>query len=259
MLRAVLLACPVVLVFAVSCSGSDSASFTKGGPGASGSAGTPSSASGSSAGGTAAQGGSNAAAGSDATAGKASTAGSANTAGSGNMAGSQSTGGKGGTGSNGGSGNTAGNQTGGKGGGGGNAGTANAGGVGGTTGPGGAAGAAGDNTGPLCPNLVGNYTITNVDGGLNCNGLNKNAPQSIVATEIPCRMHFVSEGASPNANVGVNGGAPLEPNGDFTGATLMFNKTSRDPCSGVWDAGNGRLTIKCGGQGDQCTAELERN
>jgi len=249
MLRAVLLGCPVVLVFAVSCSGSDSASFTKGGPATSG---TASSESGASAGGTASQGGSNAVAGSDATAGKANTAGSAN------MAGNQSTGGKGGTGSSGGSGNTAGNQTGGKGGSG-NAGTANAGGAAGTTSLGGAAGAAGDSGGPLCPDLVGSYTITNVDGGFNCNGLNKNATQSIAATDIACRVHFVSEGASLNANVGVNGAAGLDQNGDFTGATLMFNKTSRSPCSGVWDTGNARLTIKCGGQGDLCIAELERN
>jgi hypothetical protein len=258
MLRAVLLASPLALVLVVSCTSSDSADFKDTGPMDGGSAGTTSSTSGTSAGGTSSQGGTNGRAGSNASAGNNASAGS-NASGGGNAAG--------GKGNTAGSGNTAGNQnTAGKGGGSAGTGNGNAGAptdmAGAGPGNGGAPAAAGANAGgasggPLCPDISGSYTIKTTQGF--CSALSKNALQSIQGNDVTCQAHFVSQGVSPNSQVGVNGSAVIDENGDFTGAVLSLNKMERSPCSGSWDAGSGRMTIRCGGLADLCTVELDRN
>jgi len=266
MLRAVLLASPLALVLVVSCTSSDSIDFKDVGP--SNTAGTTSSTGGASAGGTSSQAGSNATGGSNAAAGKQ------NGGGNGNMAGNQSSGGKqngggnanagappdGGASPNGEGGtNTGGTSTGGTDTGGTNTGGTDIGGTdtGGTNT--GGTNTGGTNTGPLCPDIFGSYTITNVDGGQNCSGIGKNANQSIAGTDVACFAHFVSLAANPGVPTGVNGGVALDENGDFKGATLYLNGKQRTQCSGVWEANNERMTIKCGALGSQCTVLMERN
>jgi hypothetical protein len=254
MLRGILLASPVVLVAVVSC-GDSSTTFDDV---TGGSAGTGSALGGKSSGGggKSAQGGNVASAGSSsATGGKAGQGGS-NKGGQGNGTGGSSNGGNGNTG---GTKNTAGTANGGTAS---QAGTSSQGGApsaGAPTDPGGAgnageAGMAGAGpTDPLCPDLFGSYKIKSKDGM--CNGLGKDAPQSIEGTATACTAHFVSE--PPNGAEGVNGAASIDADGNFTGAMLYLDMTQRGPCSGSWDAVDETMTVTCGGPGDVCTVVLE--
>jgi hypothetical protein len=108
-------------------------------------------------------------------------------------------------------------------------------------------------TDPLCPDLFGSYKIKSKDGM--CNGLGKDAPQSIEGTTAACTAHFVSE--PPNGAEGVNGAASIDADGNFTGAMLYLDMTQRSPCSGSWDAVDETMTVTCGGAGDMCTVVLE--
>jgi len=268
MLRGILLASPVVLLAVVSCGDSSTTFDDVSG----GSAGTGSAlgGNGSGSGGKSPQGGNVASAGSSSAAGggKAGQGGSSNKGGQGN-GGSSNKGGQGngnGGSSNGGNGNTGGTKN--------TAGTANNGGTGnqagsssqggapnagGPTDPGGAAnageaGMAGAGpTDPLCPDLFGSYKIKSKDGM--CNGLGKDATQSIEGTTAACTAHFVSE--PPNGAQGVNGAASIDADGNFTGAMLYLDMTQRSPCSGSWDAVDETMTVTCGGVGDMCTVVLE--
>jgi hypothetical protein len=105
----------------------------------------------------------------------------------------------------------------------------------------------------MCPNVFGTYKIKDKAG--TCNGLNKDAPQSIQGTPNLCAAHFVSEPS--NGAQGVNGIASIDASGDFTGAPLFLNLTERSPCSGTWNQQDERMTVKCGGEGELCTVLLE--
>jgi hypothetical protein len=252
MLRAILLASPIVLVAVVSCGDSSSTSFEDI---TGGSAGTDNSLSGASSGGKSSQAGSSGTAGGTKnTAGNANRGGTKNTAGNANAGGTKNTAGNANAG---GTKNTAGTGN--------NAGTANLGGATNAGAPSDAAGTANggcssDCTGagggpdvPLCPNVFGTYKIKDKAG--TCNGLNKDAPQSIQGTTNLCAAHFVSE--PPNGAEGVNGGASIDASGNFTGAMLFLDMTQRNPCSGTWNAQDETLTVKCGGELDLCTVLLE--
>jgi hypothetical protein len=253
MLRAILLASPVVLVAVVSC-GDSSASFDDV---TGGSAGTSNAVAGRNSGGKSTQGGNSAIAGSS------STIGGSNQGGQGN--GNSGTANNGGTKNNAGSGNNGGtaNQAGSAGQGGagnagaptdpsGGAGAANAGAAG--TDSAGAAGMAGSgSTEPRCPDLFGSYKIKNKEGM--CSGLNKDAPQSIEGNTDACAAHFVSE--PPTGPEGLNGATSIDADGNFSGAMLYLDMTQRNPCSGSWNAADETMTVTCGGQGDRCTVLLE--
>jgi hypothetical protein len=109
----------------------------------------------------------------------------------------------------------------------------------------------------MCPDVLGDYAIKGAEG--QCLTFNKNASQSIDAGQADCSVHFSSL-PQQNGGPGINGEATLDEMGNFANASLYEGKsiTARSPCSGLWDAGNSRMTIKCGGPGDQCTVVLER-
>ena len=234
MLRTLLVASPFVIVSVISC-GDSSSSFDDITGGA---AGTMSSTSGASTGGDQSQGGTS------------STAGKNGGGGTNNAGGKNGTAGNGTAGNNGTAGTTNQNLGGAAG-----AGSDLAGaGPGGAGAPSGVAGAAGSPAGPQCPDVFGTYDIKSRDG--TCGTLNNNAPQSIEGTDVACFAHFVS--APAVGAKGVNGGAALDATGNFKGATLYLDSTQRSPCSGMWNEGNARMTLKCGGPGDMCTVVLER-
>jgi hypothetical protein len=250
MLRAILLASPVVLIAVVSC-GDSSATFDDL---TGGSAGTSNALAGVNSGGRSTQGGNSAIAGSS------STLGGNNKGGQGN--------GNGGTANNGGTKNNAGSAN--NGGAANQAGSASHGGTGNAgapTDPGGTAnaGAAGTDsagatsmagsgsTDPRCPDLFGSYKIKNKEGM--CSGLNKDATQSIEGDTDACAAHFVSE--PPTGPEGLNGAVSIDADGNFSGAMLYLDMTQRNPCSGSWNATDETMTVTCGGQGDMCTVLLE--
>jgi hypothetical protein len=278
MLRAFLLASPLLVLGLVSCGDSASSFDDSTLPGGSSTGAT----SGDGSGATSSQGGSSSSGGTKANAGSEnSSAGTENgsagaqngnggagtgNAGTGNDAGtnnggSTSGGGKGGTGNGGGAQAGTGN------GGSGQAGTTNGGSAGsagggtagsaGTAGTGGAAGSAGTGgTGPACPDKIfGSYDIVNTQGS--CNGFNENASQSITGTDVACAAHFVSIAPNPGGSGAINGGAQLDENGNFTGATLYLGKNQRTPCSGKWDPVEERMTVKCGSGGEACSVILD--
>jgi hypothetical protein len=252
MLRAVLLTSPLVLSVVISC-GDSSPTFDDSNLNA-GSGGTDTSQSGATAAGTTSnQAGSMASAGSNSGGGTKGNGGAGNGAGNGNGGGTKGNGGNGnpGGGSNGGGGNPGGGTT------------ANDGGMpnaGAPTEPmagmpgAGMPGAAGAPNPPGCPDVFGAYDVVNADGM--CDGLGKNAPQLIQGTDVACFAHFVSIPVS--GNPAVNGGAALDENGNFSGSKLFFGNKERQPCSGVWDQVEERMTVKCGGAADQCTVVLDR-
>jgi hypothetical protein len=274
MLRAILLASPLALAL-VSC-GDSAPSFddstlptNTGATGAT--AGDGSGATSSQGGSSASAGDTNGAGTENGSAGTSSTSGGAgNSGGKGNTAGdtnaggtSMTGGGKGGTGNNagsgnGGTGNNAGSGNGGAGmagsggtGEGGNtqAGTSSGAGMGGTSSAG-----MGGTAGVTCPNVFGNYDIVDTAGS--CAGLNKDAPQSIQGTDVACYAHFVS--VSAIGGTAVNGGAALDENGNFSGASLYFGKSQRSPCSGTWNQVDERMTVKCAVQNETCTVVMDR-
>ena len=252
MLRAILLASPVVLVAVVSC-GDSSTTFDDV---TGGSAGTSSAVAGSNSGGKSTHGGNSAIAGSSTIGGSNKggqgngNGGTANNGGTKNNAGSANNGGtanQAGSASQGGAGN-AGAPTDPSGG----AGAANAGAAG--TDSAGAAGMAGSGpTDPRCPDLFGSYAIKNQEGM--CSGLNKDAPQSIEGNTDACAAHFVSE--PPTGPEGLNGATSIDADGNFSGVMLYLDMTQRNPCSGSWNAADETMTVTCGGQGDRCTVLLE--
>lgn len=165
--------------------------------------------------------------------------------GSGGTAGRDSGGGSGGTADSGGSGGT-----------GGASGSGGATGSAGTSGGGGSGGSGGStNNGAPCPDVFGDYTITNAEG--NCYGLNQEATQSITGSAPQCLAHFVS--VPQDGGRGINGAGALDGTGAFKGAVLSFNDTQRTNCTGAWDADSERMTVECGGLGEQCTVVLERD
>lgn len=255
MLRTLLLASPIVLFALVSC-GDSSSSFDDV---PADTAGTASSLGGSASGGNGSQAGSATTAGSSQ--GGTGNSGGTNQAGNGNTAGTKSqagSGGQGGTTSQAGTGNNAGtnNQAGsGQGGTTAQAGTANAGTSSDLAGAGGTGdGGAGGSDGALCPDVFGSYEIKDKEG--TCNGLNKDAPQTIEGTTSACAAHFVSTPAS--GAQGINGGADIDAQGNFKGSKLYLNETQRNPCNGTWNAQDATMTIECGGPADRCTVLLRR-
>lgn len=271
MLRAFLLASPLVLAL-VSC-GDSATSFdetTLPGGASAGATGAT--------GGTESTGATSNTGGSDASAGKSSSGGTSSeagtdsgtagtetsgggtkpTGGTGNSGGTKPTGG---TGNESGSANNGGGGSGNGGGSGGSAGTGGtaeagttAGGSAGTGGTGGStAGSGGSAGGPACPNVFGQYDIVNLQGA--CNGVSKDAPQSIQGTDVACFAHFVS--LVVQGNPGVNGGAQMDESGSFTGATLYFGKAERKNCSGSWDQVEERMTVKCPVQNEICTVTMD--
>ena len=129
-------------------------------------------------------------------------------------------------------------------------------GAGGAVGALGGQGSGGDGASvAACPNVFGTYTITSSDG--TCGTLNENAAQSIQGTDVACFAHFVS--TPPAGAQGVNGGAALDMNGNFTGAMLYLDNVKRNPCNGTWNAAKQTMTVECGGPGDLCTVVLKLN
>jgi hypothetical protein len=274
MLRAFLVASPLVLAL-VSC-GDSATSFDEstlpGGTSAGATGGTDGT------GATDNMGGSSASsAGKSSGAGTTSTAGSENgsagtkntNGGTGNNGGTSNTGGTKNTGGNSGTGNESGSTNNGGGGSGNGAGTGgtdtggtagtDTGGTAGTAGTSGSGGSAAGNggtagSGAACPDVFGQYDIVNLQGA--CNGVNKDAPQSIQGTAVACAAHFVS--IVPQGNPGVNGGAELDANGDFNGTTLYFGKSERKPCNGTWNAVDERMTVQCVVQNETCTVTMDR-
>jgi hypothetical protein len=251
MLRAILFTAPFVLSVVISCG--DSTPVFDDAPG---SAGTDSSQSGAS-GNTSSQAGSTGTAGSGTNkagngnggsnsnnAGSSNGGGTGNNAGNGNGAGTGNNAGNGGT-SNGGTASTDG-------------GAPSAGAptdpMAGAPGAAGDTGAAGAPNGPLCPNIFGSYEIVDTAG--NCDGFGKNAPQLIQGTDVACFAHFIS--LPPVGNAAVNGGAPLDQDGNFSGVKLYFGMKERSPCMGSWNEAEERMTVKCGGPADACTVLLDR-
>jgi hypothetical protein len=105
-----------------------------------------------------------------------------------------------------------------------------------------------------CPDVFGTYVITDDQGS--CGNFNKDAPQSILGTNQTCFLHFSSV---VFGGVGaVNGGATLDPDGTFSGATLNEGTATRTPCNGTWNAGQQTMTIACGGTLGTCTVVLTR-
>jgi hypothetical protein len=139
----------------------------------------------------------------------------------------------------------------------GSGGSASNGGSAGSSGSAGSGGSGGTgSTGATCPDKIfGSYDIVTAQG--NCNNLNDNASQSIAGTDVACVAHFVSLPPNPGGNTAVNGAVQLDENGNFSGASLYLSKTQRMPCSGKWDAGQERMTIKCGNGGEACTVVLD--
>jgi hypothetical protein len=99
-----------------------------------------------------------------------------------------------------------------------------------------------------CPDVFGDYTITQADG--TCGDFDDGVVQSLEGTDQACFLHFVSEGA-------LNGGADLDGNGEFSDAQLYVGSAQRNPCSAEYDAQDGSMVVTCGGQGDACTVTLE--
>lgn len=268
MLRAFLLASPLVLTL-VSC-GDSATSFDEstlhGGASSGATGGTESSGATSNVGASSSTGGksssagtSSSAAGTENTSGgtESTNGGTKNTGGTAASGGTKNTGGTEST--NGGTNNQSGSSNGGGGSGngagtdgGGSGGTAAGGGGSGGTAAGGTAGTGG-NGGPTCPDVFGQYDIVNLQGA--CNGVNKDAPQSIQGTDMACFAHFVS--VVVQGNPGVNGGGQMDENGNFTGATLYLGKTERKNCTGTWDAAEERMTVKCPVQNEFCTVTMD--
>ncbi len=127
-------------------------------------------------------------------------------------------------------------------------------GTGGTAGSGGSGGSGGSKSSGPCPDVFGDYAITDVEGS--CFGLNPDATQSITGNVPQCLAHFVS--VPQDGGRGINGAGALDATGAFKGAVLSFNDTQRMNCTGTWDAVNERMTVKCGAPGELCTVVLER-
>jgi hypothetical protein len=125
----------------------------------------------------------------------------------------------------------------------------------GTASGGGSGGSGGGVNGAPCPNVSGDYTITDAEG--NCQGLNTDATQSIAGGAPQCLAYFVS--LPQEGGRGINGAGALDATGAFKGAVLSLNNTQRTNCTGDWDAVNERMTVKCGGLDELCTVVLERN
>jgi hypothetical protein len=115
---------------------------------------------------------------------------------------------------------------------------------------GGAGGAASAN----CPDIFGTYTIKTRAGM--CGSLDKNAPQSIQGNDVTCFAHFVSIPLKVGDPAAINGGTLVDTKGDFTKAKLTLDKTVSTPCMGSWNEMNQTMTIKCGDPGSLCTITL---
>ena len=130
-------------------------------------------------------------------------------------------------------------------------------GTGGSSGMGGG----GSSSGPTCPDVLGDYDIKNVEGA-GCFGVDDKSTQSIQSTDRPCYVRFVSTAPSFGGPIpgspAVNGEAALGENGDFTATPLTIGKQVRPGCTGNWDANGQRMTVKCGSAGQACSVTLER-
>ena len=73
-----------------------------------------------------------------------------------------------------------------------------------------------------------------------------------------CALHFVSV---PEAGSGaVNGGAQLEADGTFSGASLYLGTIQRTGCVGTWNESTSTMEVTCGGTGtsQSCTVTMSR-
>jgi hypothetical protein len=106
---------------------------------------------------------------------------------------------------------------------------------------------AGGGTGAPCPDLLGAYDITSVEG--TCGEFNDAVTQTIGAGESECQIHFSSEGA-------LNSTANIDEDGDFATATLYVGGASRT-CSGDWNRDNKRMIVTCGENATLCVVKIE--
>jgi hypothetical protein len=110
-----------------------------------------------------------------------------------------------------------------------------------------------------CPNVFGAYSML-MTTGQGCGDLNTSAPQCIQGTSTACFAHFVSVVAGGGTGA-VNGGAMLQMDGSFSGASLIFGTAQRTGCVGSWNEATQTMTANCGGTGStqSCTVTMVRS
>lgn len=111
-------------------------------------------------------------------------------------------------------------------------------------------------SGGNCPDVVGLYAITVVDGA-GCGDLNPVARQCI--RQNTCGILFRSE--VPQGTIpAINGTANLAADGSFMNATLTEGTVMRSGCTGTWDDATSTMTVDCGGTGSSqsCVLSLLR-
>jgi hypothetical protein len=144
-------------------------------------------------------------------------------------------------------------------------GSAGSGGTGGNGGTGGTDGLVPDasvdapeaDAGP-CPDVSGRYSNL-MTTGAGCGDINTSAPQCIQGTSTVCFAHFSS--VVPGGGTGaVNGGAMLQMDGSFSGASIILGTAQRTGCIGSWNESTSTMTANCGGTGSSqsCTVTMVR-